>query len=201
MSALASWVTSATTHLRSLSCKASEKGFVHCFCRLSARSPRPPHYSPQTSSSVQSVLQSKLGVSGKKRLWVCTQYRTGRRISVYLCSLGLVCCVERKNLAGFPPLCNSLGRLLSPGDTQADVWVKRAIARIHGVFSMILINSVMLLVLRREHWTETVLRTTDSFFPKAKKCHFHELFLYAKAQNGFPKVCIWFHAVFTGLLN
>lgn len=45
------------------------------------------------------------------------------------------------------------------------------------------------------------LRTSDSFFPKAKKCHFDELFLYAKAQNGFPEVCIWFYAVFTSSLN
>lgn len=107
----------------------------------------------------------------------------------------------KKNLADFPPLCNSLGRLLSPGDSHADVWVKRAIGRIHGVFSMILINSVMLLVLRQERWTESVLRTTDSFFPKAKKCHFHQLFPYTKAQNGFPEVCIWFCAAFTSLLN
>lgn len=147
------------------------------------------------------MLQSKLGVSGNKHLWVCTQYKTGSRISVYLCSLGLICWEKKKSLADFPPLCNSLGRLLSPGDSHADVWVKRAIGRIHGVFSRILINSVMLLVLRQECWTESVLRTTDSFFPKAKKCHFHQLFLYAKAQNGFPEVCIWFCAAFTSLLN
>lgn len=143
-------------------------------------------FTTETSSSVQSMLQPELGVSGKERLWICTQYETGRRISVYLCSLGLVCCLEEK-LAGFPLLCNSLGRLLSPGDSHADVWVKRAIAKIQRVFSMILINSVMLLVLRQECWTETVLRTTDSFFPKAKKCHFHELFLYARARMDFQR--------------
>lgn len=162
-------------------------------------------FTTETSSSIQSMLQSKLGVSGKKCLWICTQYKTGRRISVYLCSLRLVHCLEEK-LAGFPLLCNSLESLLSPGDSHADVWVKRAIAKIHRVFSMILINSVMLLVLRQERWTESISRTTDSFFPKPKKCHFHELFLswaipLCQSKNGFPKVWICVYAAFTSLLH
>lgn len=197
---LASWGTSTTTHFCNLSCKASEKGFVNHFCCLPAQSPWPPHYSLRLPAPCRVRYDPNWQFLARSACEYAHNIKQEEGFQFICAHLGLFVAWKKK-LAGFPPLCNSLGRLLSPGDSHADVWVKRAAARIHGVFSMVLINSVMLLVLRRERWTETVLRTTDSFFPKAKKCHFHELFLYAKAQNGFPKVCIWFYAAFTSLLN
>lgn len=107
--------TSATFHVR-----PQKRGFVNHFCCLPAQSPCRPHYSLLSSSFIKSTSEHKLGVFGKKRLCIFTQYKTGRRITVYPCSLGLVCCLG-KNLAGFPLLCNSPGKVLSPGDSHADV--------------------------------------------------------------------------------